>query len=109
MAHYRAGQWEPARAALADFMTKDPHDTWLGHPLMAMIEHRLGHAKEASEQLAQARRTARRASRAGERVRLAFFDDGWFEYDHFYREAVSIIEPKARCSSAAGMGPTRAA
>ena len=95
MAHYRAGQCEPARAALVNFMTKDPDASWLGHPLMAMIEHKLGHAKEASEQLGHARDRLER-HRESTNAAGIFFDEGWFDYVRAYREAGSLLEPKVR-------------
>ena len=62
---------------------------------MAMIEHRLGHATEAGEQLAHARE---RLDQHREQANAtdSLFDDGWFEYDHFYREAESLVAPTTR-------------
>jgi WD40 repeat protein/tRNA A-37 threonylcarbamoyl transferase component Bud32/Tfp pilus assembly protein PilF len=94
MAHFRAGQWEPARAALQDFTAKAPHDSWIGQPLMAMIEHRLGHAREASEHLDHAREWIDRhrelANAAG-----SLFNEDQFEYDLVYQEARSMIGAKS--------------
>ncbi len=93
LAEYRAGRWLPARDAVRDFMAKESHNAWLGHPLLAMIEHRLGHAKEANEQLAQARDRLDQ-HRDPANLSIGLFDDSWFEYERFYEEAVSMIGPE---------------
>ena len=94
MALYRAGQWEPARSALHEFMEKS-HDAWLGHPLMAMVEHRLGHRREAEDQLSKAKVKLddhrEHTASAG-----AFVEPGWFEYELFDREARSVIDPAGK-------------
>ena len=86
MALYRAEQWEPARAALEEFQQKPREESELAPPLMAMVEHRLGHHREAEEQLSKARQDfgehRRRTASAD-----AFLDPGWFDYERLYHEA----------------------
>jgi WD40 repeat protein/tRNA A-37 threonylcarbamoyl transferase component Bud32 len=93
MAQFRAGQWEPARATLQDYMTGANHDAWLAHPVLAMVEHRLGHGRDALGHLARAKERIEEhrehAASAGD-----LLEPGWFEYELLYREAESMIAPK---------------
>ena len=90
LAHYRAGQWAPARIALEDFLKNGHDDAWLGFPLMAMIEHRLGHHREAEQQLVRAQQK-RDEHREHSTSPGDILDAGWFEYDLQLREAESTI------------------
>jgi Tfp pilus assembly protein PilF len=56
LAHFRAEDWEPARAALQAAMDHDPLLVGHGSALMAIVEQRLGHAKEAKRSLEIAQR-----------------------------------------------------
>jgi WD40 repeat protein/tRNA A-37 threonylcarbamoyl transferase component Bud32 len=97
MAQFRAGQWEPTRATLQDFMTGAEHDAWWAHPIMAMVEHRLGHDREALGHLARAKERIEEhrenAASAGD-----LLEPDWFEYELLYREADSMIAPKGPSS-----------
>jgi tetratricopeptide (TPR) repeat protein len=85
-ARFRAEQWGPARAALQDFYARAHEDAWLAHPLLAVVELRLGHHREAREHLVKAKEKLDehrgRAVSAGD-----FVEPGWFEYERLYREA----------------------
>ncbi len=90
LAHYRAGQWAPARAALDAFFKDGRDDAWLGFPLMSMIEHRLGRHREAEQQLVRAQQE-RDEHRVHSTSAGDFLDAGWFEYGLHLREAESTI------------------
>jgi WD40 repeat protein/tRNA A-37 threonylcarbamoyl transferase component Bud32 len=93
LAYHRAGHRDAARTALNDFRTHAPHGAWLTHPVMAMIEHDLGHVREADLELARARETLDRW-REHEASGGGLLDPNGFEYDLLYREACSRIGPK---------------
>ena len=100
MALYRAEQWESARSALEEFLKKPHDESWLAHPLMAMVEHRLGHHREAEAQFSKAREDFgehRRHTASAD----AFLDPGWFDYERLYHEAETLIRREGTAARAA--------
>jgi WD40 repeat protein/tRNA A-37 threonylcarbamoyl transferase component Bud32 len=97
MARYRAGEWEEAHFALRPLDVTPDGDAWFARPLRAMIEHRLGHRREAEEHLSRSKdmidRHGKQAASAA-----AFVDPVWFEYEVFYREARSLIESEGQAA-----------
>ena len=95
MALYRAGQWESARSALEEYLQKPREESELAPPLMAMVEHRLGHHREAEEQLSKARQDFgehRRHTASAD----AFLEPGWFDYERLYHEAEAMFDAKGQ-------------
>jgi WD40 repeat protein/tRNA A-37 threonylcarbamoyl transferase component Bud32 len=93
MARYRAEQWEPARRDLHEFATTSHNDSWIAHPLMAMVENRIGQRREAEDQLSKAgQKLDEHRTHSGSTG--ALLEPGWFEYESLYREARSMIDSK---------------
>ena len=93
MALYRAGECDPARDAIQQYMTQDQEGAWYAHPLMAMVEQGLGHRREAEEQVEKARRK-RDEIREHAASRRHIFDPATFEYDLLLRQAESALGAK---------------
>ena len=91
LVHYRAAEWESARKSLQAMMNPRANEPQAQWPLMAMIQHHLGHAKEAGEMLADSkRRLDEHSARLGDRPGLAI-DEGWFDFEILTREAEDLI------------------
>ncbi len=91
LAHYRAAEWESAGKRLQEMMNPRANEPQAQWPLMAMIQHRLGHAKEAGEMLVDSKRRldehfARSRDRSGSAM-----DEGWFDFEILTREAEGLI------------------
>ncbi len=95
MAQYRAGQWEPARTALEEFLRKPRDESWLAYTLMAMVEQRLGHHREAREQLSKARESLGE-HRQHTASAVDFLEPGWFDYERLYHEAETMFDSKGQ-------------
>jgi tetratricopeptide (TPR) repeat protein len=93
MAHYRAGQWDQSRAALAKAESADLRGRVYLLALRAMIDWQLGHQREARDEVARAREILdphrKLAVSAG-----GFLDPDWYEWELWYREALALIAPK---------------
>ena len=95
MALYRAGQWEPARTALEEFLRKPRDESWLAYTLMAMVEQQLGHHREAREQLSKARESLGE-HRQHTASAVDFLEPGWFDYERLYHEAETMFDSKGQ-------------
>ena len=75
-------------------MNKPLEDSPLAYPLMAMVQHQLGHDREAREQLAKAK--AKFNEHRGQNPPAkAFLEPDRFEYELLYREADSMIATRS--------------
>jgi hypothetical protein len=97
MALHRAHEWEEARTTAQDYMTRDPNDAWVVYPLLAEVEHRLGHRREAEHLLAKAREQ-RDKLREQMAARGKILDPGIVEYDLLVRQAESTLAAKGGSS-----------
>jgi tetratricopeptide (TPR) repeat protein len=93
MAHYWAAQWEKADAALLESIKRDPNGAWRGLPLLAMILHRLGRAREARNHLSEARDRLERHRTEDRKSDHTLFNGEWFDFEVLCREAETLINP----------------
>jgi WD40 repeat protein/serine/threonine protein kinase/regulator of sirC expression with transglutaminase-like and TPR domain len=95
-AHYRAGGYERAVAALQESLAINPNwdRTWV-HSCLAMAQHRLGNAEQARAALDEARRASDERVEAMLAGEIGFVPAAWWDILHaelLYREARTLID-----------------
>jgi tetratricopeptide (TPR) repeat protein len=96
LAHFRASQWEQARAALEEWTKREPQGSYLASPLRAMIHHHLGQAADARGELAEARIRLEQHRKEEQAAGRRLFDGEWFDCEVYYLEAAASIGAGAK-------------
>jgi WD40 repeat protein/serine/threonine protein kinase len=91
LAHYRAGEWEPARQRLQEAADADPRRAWLCWPALALAEHRLGHTAEARRWLDRAAAWRGEESRRIEASAGFAPEASWPDFLILYAEADALL------------------
>jgi WD40 repeat protein/Flp pilus assembly protein TadD len=91
LAHYRAGEWEPARQRLQEAADADPRRAWLCWPALALAEHRLGHTAEARRWLDRAAAWRGEESRRVEASAGFAPEVSWPDFLILYAEADALL------------------
>jgi eukaryotic-like serine/threonine-protein kinase len=97
LTHFRAEEYETAGASLRKLINADVSWAWRSWPVLAMIEHRLGHGEEARRELDRALEWRDQHTAAEDLSSTnSIVSEVWLDFRAHCREAASLLDQMTR-------------